>query len=96
MCPSNAKKKGKKLFLQLDLFVIEIFRWCKSIENADPVLFIHPDEDDVCGKARKAAARGIAGFKMMCNKIYDELGVNEDIRERIYEKNYLRFMGRPV
>ncbi|HML46043.1 MAG TPA: hypothetical protein PKE04_04760, partial [Clostridia bacterium] len=45
----------------------QVLEWCAGCEDTDPVLFIHPNEPDACGRAKEAAARGIAGFKMICN-----------------------------
>ena len=35
-----------------------------------PVLWIHPDEQDILRNVRIAAAEGIAGFKIICNDFY--------------------------
>ena len=35
-----------------------------------PVLWIHPDEDDIIENVKVAAAEGIAGFKIICNDFY--------------------------
>lgn len=35
-----------------------------------PILWVHPDEPDICTKVADAAARGIKGFKMICNNYY--------------------------
>ena len=35
-----------------------------------PVLWIHPHEDGALEKAKDAAARGVAGFKVICNNFY--------------------------
>jgi predicted TIM-barrel fold metal-dependent hydrolase len=35
-----------------------------------PVLWIHPDEEDILARVKVAAAEGIAGFKVICNDFY--------------------------
>lgn len=44
--------------------------WCKGNSDLYPVLFIHPDEKDVCEKARDAAEQGVVAFKMICDNYY--------------------------
>lgn len=39
-------------------------------ERLFPVLWIHPHEPDVLAVVEEAAARGILGFKMICNNFY--------------------------
>ena len=55
--------------------VLESCRGCEG--RLFPVLWIHPDEEDLSGLIAEAAGRGIAAFKCICNDfcIGDEKGV---------------------
>ena len=51
--------------------VENVLNFCKPYpDRLFPVLFIHPYEDGAVEKAKDAAARGIRGFKIMCNNYY--------------------------
>lgn len=49
----------------------QIFAWTKGYEDRlFPVLWIHPDEENVIEKINIAAERGVCAFKMICNSFY--------------------------
>ena len=44
---------------------------CKDYpDRLYPVLYIHPDEENVIEEVKKAAERGIVAYKMICNSYY--------------------------
>ena len=48
-----------------------VLSWCEGYEDRlFPVLFIHPDEENVIEDVKKASEMGIVGFKMICNDYY--------------------------
>ena len=59
-------------------------------ERLFPLLWIHPDEPDILRKIGDAAARGVMGFKMICNNYY----VYEDKAMRVLEA--IAESGKPV
>ena len=48
--------------------ILEITRGCE--DRLFPILWVHPDEDDILENVKIAAAEGIAGFKIICNDFY--------------------------
>lgn len=49
----------------------EALAWCVGYEDRlFPILWIHPDEENILEKVHIAADRGIAGFKFICNNYY--------------------------
>ena len=49
----------------------EVFSWTRGYEDRlFPVLWIHPYEEDIINKVRKAAEAGIAAFKIICTNFY--------------------------
>jgi len=49
----------------------EVLEWTKGYEDRlFPVLWIHPDEENIIENIHKAVQLGIAGFKMICNDYY--------------------------
>ena len=49
----------------------DILRLCKGYpDRLYPVLFIHPDEENVIDEVKKASDRGIVAYKMICNTYY--------------------------
>lgn len=61
----------------------EVLAWCEGNDHADPILFVHPGEPGAIDLAREAAARGIAGFKMICNDYYVSDGPSMALIEAI-------------
>ena len=62
----------------------ELTAWTKGYEDRlVPILWIHPDEDDIIDKVRTASYSGVAGFKIICNNFY--VGENKcmDVLEEI-------------
>ena len=62
----------------------ELMAWTKGYEDRlAPILWIHPDEDDIIDKVRTASYSGVAGFKIICNNFY--VGENKcmDVLEEI-------------
>lgn len=55
-----------------------------------PILFIHPDEEDILSKIDDAVSRGVMGFKMICNNYY----VYEDKSMKVLE--HIAKAGKPV
>lgn len=55
-----------------------------------PILFIHPDEESLSSKIDDALARGVMGFKMICNNYY----VYEDKCMKVLEQ--IAASGKPV
>ncbi len=52
-----------------------VLAWTRGYEGRlFPVLWIHPDEPELESRIRDAAARGITGYKMICDNyyVYDE------------------------
>lgn len=62
----------------------------KAPDRLFPILFIHPDEDDILSKVEYAAEKGVLGFKMMCSNYF----VYEDKCMRVLEK--LAKIDKPV
>lgn len=49
----------------------ELFRWVEGhTDRLFPILWIHPDEENILEKMEKAAGMGVMGFKMICNNFY--------------------------
>lgn len=49
----------------------EVMEWTKGYEDRlFPILWIHPDEENIIENIHKAVETGIAGFKMICNEYY--------------------------
>lgn len=49
----------------------EVLEFCKeSGERLYPILWIHPDEEDILHRISIAVQRGICGFKIICNNFY--------------------------
>ncbi len=55
-----------------------------------PVLWIHPREENIIDKVRLAAARGVLGFKMICN---DYFVYEDDVKAVIFE---IARLGLPI
>ncbi|MBO5199251.1 MAG: amidohydrolase family protein [Lachnospiraceae bacterium] len=55
-----------------------------------PILWVHPDEEEILAKIEDAAGRGIMGFKLICNSYY----IYEDKSMRLLEQ--IAKTGRPV
>lgn len=65
LCPSYAKG------LPFDDRLRQIFRWCEGNEDRlFPVVWLHPDEEDVLEKVRIANEQGVSGFKFICTSFY--------------------------
>lgn len=48
-----------------------LFQWTRGYEDRlFPILWIHPDEDDIINKIHIAAEAGVAGFKIICTNFY--------------------------
>ena len=57
--------------LGFDERVEEALAWCKGYEDRlFPVVWIHPHEENLCENMKKAVAKGICGFKMICHDFY--------------------------
>lgn len=66
-------------------------QWCEGYEDRlFPVLWIHPYEPDAIAKAKDAAQRGVAAFKMICDSYY----VYE--RESMTLVESIAQLGKPV
>ena len=49
----------------------ELKAWTKGYEDRlFPVLWVHPDEENVIENIRRAADEGVAAFKIICNNFY--------------------------
>jgi len=49
----------------------ELFRWVEGYpDRLFPILWIHPDEENILKKMETAAAKGVLGFKIICNNFY--------------------------
>ena len=49
----------------------ELKAWTKGYEDRlFPVLWVHPDDDNVIENIRRAADEGVAAFKIICNNFY--------------------------
>ena len=62
----------------------ELTGWTNGYEDRlVPILWIHPDEEDIISKVRTASDSGVAAFKMICNNFY--VGENKcmDVLEEI-------------
>ena len=54
-----------------DARVEEALAWTKGYEDRlFPVLWIHPDEENIIENVRRASEAGIVAFKIMCNNFY--------------------------
>jgi len=61
--------------LPFDKRLDEVLSWTRGYEDRlFPVLWIHPDEENIIEKVGLAAERGVAGFKMICTDyfVYEE------------------------
>ncbi len=49
----------------------ELFQWTQGYEGRlFPILWIHPDEENILEKMEIAVKRGVMGFKIICNNFY--------------------------
>lgn len=49
----------------------KVLEWTKGYEDRlFPILWIHPDEENIIENIKEAADAGICGFKMICNNFY--------------------------
>ncbi len=65
--------------------------WCKGYEDRlFPVLFIHPDEENVIEEVKKADAKGIVAYKMICNSYYVSDTKSMDLISEIAK------LGKPI
>ncbi len=49
----------------------EVLEWTKGYEDRlFPVIWIHPEEENIIANIHKAAQAGICGFKIICNDFY--------------------------
>jgi predicted TIM-barrel fold metal-dependent hydrolase len=57
--------------LSFDERVSEVLSWCEGAEGRlFPVLWVHPDEENILENVERAAKAGIVAFKMICNDYY--------------------------
>ena len=57
--------------LSFDERVSEVLSWCEGVEGRlFPVLWVHPDEENILENVERAAKAGIVAFKMICNDYY--------------------------
>ena len=83
--PQGYKEDGWNARDRMD----QVLNVCKAYpDRLFPVLWIHPHEPDVLTVVEEAAARGILGFKMICNNFY----VSECLP--LIEK--IRDLGKPI
>ena len=67
-----------------DARLAEILAWSKGYEDRIvPVLWIHPDEEDLNAKIQKASDAGVAAFKVICNNFYVGEQKSMDMLEKI-------------
>lgn len=67
----------------------QVLNVCKDYpDRLFPVLWIHPKEPDVLAVVEKAAAKGILGFKMICNNYY--------ISDCLELVRKIRDLGKPI
>lgn len=53
--------------------IAEVKAWCRDYpDRLFPVLWIHPFEDDIFSKIRRAVDEGIAAFKVICTDFYPD------------------------
>ena len=65
------EKLGRNFEARLD----EVMELCGAVpDRFFPILWVHPDEEDVLAHIRIAAEKGICGFKIICNNffVYEE------------------------
>lgn len=69
----------------------EVIQWTKGYENRlFPVMWIHPDEENIMENIHKAVEKGIDGFKFICNEYY----VYEDKCMKLLRE--IAKLGKPV
>ena len=74
-----------------DTRLLEIMSWTRGYEDRlVPILWIHPDEDDILNKIEIAAKAGVAAFKVICNNFYVGENKSMDMLEKIAK------LGKPV
>lgn len=57
--------------LSFDERVSEVLSWCEGAEDRlFPVLWVHPDEENILENVERAAKAGVVAFKMICNDYY--------------------------
>ena len=62
----------------------EVLSWTRGYEDRlFPVMWIHPYEEDIIPNIRKAAAAGIAGFKIICTDFYVSETKSMDVIQEI-------------
>ena len=72
-CVFSAPPREQKMEIgrSFDDRLSEILGWCKGYENRIfPILWIHPDEENITEKVSVARERGVLGFKMICTDYY--------------------------
>ena len=72
-CVFSAPPKEQKMEIGLSFEerLRELDGWCKGYEDRIfPILWIHPDEENITNKVSLARERGVAGFKMICTDYY--------------------------
>jgi len=69
-----------------DTRLSEILGWTDGYEDRlIPVLWVHPDEDNIREKIGKASEAGVAAFKVICNNFYVGEQKSMDMLEKIAE-----------
>lgn len=67
-----------------DARLAEILAWtCGYEDRLIPVLWVHPDEDNLQANIQKAADAGVAAFKVICNNFYVGEQKSMDMLEKI-------------
>ena len=62
----------------------EILSWTRGYEDRlIPILWVHPNEEDIGDKIRRASESGVAAFKVICNNFYVGENKSIDMLEKI-------------
>lgn len=68
---TKPKESNPETGMDFEKRLEQVFSWCKGYEDRlFPVLWIHPDEENLAEKIRTASDRGIAAFKMICDNYH--------------------------
>ena len=82
---------GSDDFYSFEDRLTSVLGWTKGQEDRFfPVFWIHPYEKDALKKAEEAAARGVMGFKMICDRYYVSESCSMELLNKIAE------LGKPV
>ena len=88
---TRPREFNKQTGVDFDTRLSEVLAWsCGHEERIIPVLWVHPDEENILEKEKTAVDSGVAAFKIICNNFYVGENKSMDLLEKIGE------LDRPV